>query len=100
MARLESERVVVSAPLSFAGSARRIANVGWGDRTLLVRLLVGWWAVPIAVGMAWGAVVCWYLIFGIFVVPSRLVRRGSRKRRREEARHRETLDAARREPGE
>lgn len=94
MARLESERIVVSAPLSFAGSARRIANVGWTDRTVLVRALLSWLAVPVALGVAWVVVACWYLLFGIFVVPFRLVRRGSRKRKRDDLRHREVLDAA------
>jgi hypothetical protein len=38
-------------------------------------------------------VVClgWLLFFGIFVVPWRLLRRGQRKRKQEELRHREFL---------
>jgi hypothetical protein len=81
-----SERVVVSAPMSYAGSAHRL----WRGPAL-VRWLV---MVPV-IGVVWVGVTGWYLLFGILVVPYRLVRRGSRRRKRDGLRHREIIDAAR-----
>ena len=99
MSELRSEQVVVSAPMSFAGSARRIAGPLWSRAGAAIKVLLGWWLVPVLVVCAWTLVAGWYLLFGIFVVPYRLVRRGSRKRKRDEARHREMLDAqARKSP--
>lgn len=46
-------------------------------------------------------VLYWYLLFGLLLVPYRIIRRGQRKRRREELRHREMLaaiEAQRRQP--
>ena len=34
------------------------------------------------IAIAWVIVLGWYLIFGIFLIPYRLIRRGSRKRKR------------------
>jgi hypothetical protein len=93
MSQLQSETVTVSAPMSFSGSARRISLALWGRRGVPGKALVGWWAVPTLIATAWFLVVCWYLVFGLLLAPYRLVRRGSRKRKRDEARHREMLNA-------
>ena len=92
---LKSEKVVVSAPFSFAGSAQRIWKITKTDSTLLKWLLL----VPVALTMimfAWMFVSFWYVImyviFGIFFIPFRLWRRGARKNKRNELRHREMLD--------
>lgn len=89
--KLASERVIINAPMSFAGSAQRafrlraettgIARVAATIGVLLLTLV--WWA----------AVVVWYFIFGILLVPYRLLRRGARKRKAEALRHRELLSA-------
>jgi len=92
MTKLGSERVIVSAPMSFAGSARRI----WRLTEVGPRWLkwVAWvWVAATLVAAAWTAIAAWYLAFGLFLVPFRLVRRGARKRKRDELRHRETLAA-------
>ncbi|WP_419947247.1 hypothetical protein [Candidatus Poriferisodalis sp.] len=89
--RLESERIVVQAPMSFIGSAARIwrlARVG----PLPISLLLGFLAV-LLIAVVWLFVLCWYLLFGLLLVPYRLVRRGSRTRKREGLRHSEVLDA-------
>lgn len=90
--RPASERVVVQAPMSLAGSAGRIwklADAGPGP--------VKWFLLaPIAVILilvAWVVVVCWYLVFGLLLVPYRLVRRGGRNRKRDNLRHQEMLRA-------
>ena len=87
-----SQRVVVQAPMSLSGSAGRIwkltdigpAPVKWA---LLAPLAV------MLILVAWTVVVCWYLIFGLLLVPYRLIRRGGRKRKRENLRHAELLRA-------
>ena len=94
--RLASEEIVVSAPLSFHGSAARIwrpisRNAEVTDNSWAA---AGWYTLAILlVGLAWVGVSGWYLIFGLWVVPYRLIRRGQRKRKLDEARHRELLGA-------
>ena len=80
---LKSEKIVVSAPLSFAGSAQRIWKITGTEILLLKWLLL----VPIAlclVMFAWVFVTIWYFIiyvlFGIMLIPFRLWRRGARKK--------------------
>lgn len=90
-ARLASEQVVISAPTSFAGSAQRIWKMTKTDNIGLKFLLVP--TAIMLISMAWMMVVLWYMIFGIFLIPYRILRRGSRKRKRDELRHREMLQA-------
>jgi hypothetical protein len=99
--RMESEDAVVAAPMSFAGSAQHVRNVMTRVHgrtavrvlliTALVLVLIVWWAL----------IVCWYLTFGLLLVPYRLIRRGQRKRDLEMLRHREIMSAMedRRGPG-
>jgi hypothetical protein len=81
---MDSERIVVAAPMSFVGSAQRmsrwISNL-WLRWTLGFAILLFWWVVILG----------WYVIFGLLLVPYRVVRRGARKRRLEDARHREMM---------
>ena len=93
--KLSSEKVVVSAPFSFIGSAQRICKMTHVDHPLAKALLI-----PVALVLimgAWVFVTCWYFImyvlFGIFFFLYRLLRRGSRKRKQEKLRHREVLKA-------
>jgi hypothetical protein len=44
-------------------------------------------------GIWWLLVISWYAIFGIFLLPYRLLRRGARKRKRGTLRHGEILAA-------
>jgi hypothetical protein len=43
--------------------------------------------------MAWIFVTAWYLVWGLLLVPYRLLRRGARKRKAEALRHREMMGA-------
>ena len=93
--QLASEKVVVSAPFSFAGSAQRIWKITKADNLILKLILV-----PLAITLiiaAWMFVACWYFVmyvlFGILFIPYRLLRRSSRKNKRDKLRHREVLDA-------
>ena len=90
-----SEKVVVSAPFSFAGSAQRIWKITKVDNLIFKLILV-----PLAITLiiaAWMFVACWYFVmyvlFGILFIPYRLLRRSSRKNKRDKLRHREVLDA-------
>ena len=90
--RLLSEKVVVSAPMSFHGSAARIWKITYTDNTVKRWLVF----VPVALlltSFAWIVVASWYLFFGIWLVPYRLIRRGDRKNKRDKLRHRELLTA-------
>lgn len=88
--RLASEDVIISAPMSYAGSAQRIirlrrrAPAGW--KLVAITLL----AVLLIV-LVWALVTGWYLLWGVLLVPYRLLRRGARKRKVEALRHRELM---------
>jgi hypothetical protein len=47
----------------------------------------------VGVALAWAFITAWYLVWGIFLVPYRILRRGSRKRKRQALQHREMLQA-------
>jgi hypothetical protein len=89
---LASERVIINAPMSFAGAAQRSWRVGehvtgtprWAIVALIIVPIVLFW---------WSAVLVWYLTFGLLLVPYRLLRRGARKRKAEALRHREMMGA-------
>lgn len=99
--KLASEKIVVSAPTSFSGSVARIWKMTDSDNATLKWLLL----VPIAlclIFMAWSFVAIWYFIifglFGIFVIPFRLLTRSGRNRKRNSLQHRELLEAVRNTP--
>lgn len=88
-----SSDVIVSAPMSFSGSARRIWRLT-RPGPAAAKLLT----VPVAlvfVLLAWAVVTVWYAAFGILLWPYRLIRRGQRKDRVAALRHRELLEAGR-----
>jgi hypothetical protein len=88
--RLASEDVIINAPMSYAGSAQRIIRVR--RRAERGRNLVALTALAIMlILVAWVFVTAWYLIWGLWLVPYRLLRRGARKRKAEALRHRELM---------
>lgn len=88
--RLASEDVIISAPMSYAGSAQRIIRLRRRAQSggSLVALTT---AAVVLIVSAWLMVTVWYLVWGIWLVPYRLVRRSARKRKVEALRHRELL---------
>lgn len=88
--RLASEDVIINAPMSYAGSAQRIMRIRR-------RAPAGWKLVAVTslavvfVLAAWFCVTIWYLTWGLWLVPYRLLRRGARKRKAEAIRHRELM---------
>jgi hypothetical protein len=88
-ARLASEDVIINAPMSYAGSAQRIMRIRRGqDGGTLVAITA---VAVVLVVVAWVFVTAWYLTWGLLLVPYRLLRRGSRKRKAEAMRHRELM---------
>lgn len=88
--RLASEDVIINAPMSYAGSAQRIMRIrrradGGGKLVAITALAI------LLILMAWAFVTAWYLIWGLWLVPYRLLRRGARKRKAEALRHRELM---------
>jgi hypothetical protein len=94
--RLPSERVIVSAPMSFTGAAARAWKLtvyphgtGWmtaaraATITGVILLTLIWWT----------AVLCWYAIWGIWLIPYRIIRHGARRRQVERLQHAEMMEA-------
>jgi len=90
-ARLDSEEVVLAAPMSFTGSAERLWKLTRSAPANALASAAVYAGVILLIIVAWAAVLCWYFFFGIWLVPYRLIRRGQRKRRRKDLRHREML---------
>ncbi len=88
--RLASEDVILSAPMSYTGSAQRIVRLRRRAESggSLVALTT---AALILIVFAWVMITVWYLTWGLLLVPYRLVRRSARKRKLEALRHRELL---------
>lgn len=91
-ARLASEDVIISAPMSYSGSAQRIMRL---RRRVENESALAWVtaACVVLTAMAWLFVTVWYLTWGFLLIPYRLIRRGERKRKAEALRHRELLAA-------
>jgi hypothetical protein len=126
MSDLRSEQVVVSAPMSLHGSSVRLWKLTRPARSLwrssgavgrelhpaarvallaftytlaamaVTTIYVG---VAAAIAVAWVAIGCWYLLFGLFLVPYRMMRRSSRNKKVRGLQHRELLDAVGRQNG-
>lgn len=90
--QLKSEKVVISSPMSFHGSAARIWKITKNTDNNLAKAVLIFIALVLT-SLVWMAVICWYAIFGLFLVPYRMTRRGQRKRKMENLRHRELLEA-------
>jgi len=90
---MRSEDVVVQAPMSYRGSAGRLWRPVRHASSAGAKVALGALMAAL-VAVVWVLVTAWYCVFGLLVVPYRLVRRGQRRRRREELRYRELADRA------
>jgi hypothetical protein len=77
--------------MSFAGSAERLWKITRSAPANAFASAAVYGGVVLLIAVAWAAVFCWYFFFGLWLVPYRVIRRGQRKRRREDLRHREML---------
>lgn len=88
--RVDSADMSVAAPFSFLGSAQRL----WRPvrhATGLAQLVLGFLMATV-IAVAWAFILCWYMLFGLLVVPYRLIRRGQRKEKKRAAEHRELME--------
>ena len=90
-ATLTSEQVVIAAPMSFAGSAQRLAKLPRSVASPYLRLSL-WVLTVVLIAMVWTFVLAWYLTWGLWLVPYRIIRRGQRKQKVERLRHREMIE--------
>ena len=79
--RLASEDVIINAAMSYAGSAQRIMRIrrradGGGKLAAITVLAIA------LIMMVWVLVTVWYLFWGLWLVPYRLLRRGARNAER------------------
>lgn len=90
-----SSSVIIQSPTSFVGSARRIWKLTRVKPELPWLKVITMPTAVILIAAAWLLCAVWLVVFGIIMVPWRLLRRGQRKRKQEEMRHQELLAATR-----
>ena len=99
--RQKSEDVIINAPMSFAGAAQRawrLRRVAVGaDGPWLAKLPMTVVAIVLLI-LWWAAIATWYILFGLALLPYRILRRGARKRKKEALRHREVMAALEQKP--
>lgn len=88
-----SEQYVVEAPFSFTGATKRIWPLTKRSDNENIRNFVLIPGVIILLWVVYSAILMWYVIFGIFLIPYRLIRRSYRKHELENIRHREIVEA-------
>lgn len=91
--QLKSEQVVIAAPMSLAGSAGRLWKItkgraGWAKAGLAALAVL-------LIAVAWVFVLCWYALFGLWLVPYRIIRRGQRRRKMAALQHAELISRIR-----
>jgi len=89
---LGSEQVILDAPMSFTGQTKRTLRftrnhpaTRWWSQVLATTGLVLW------LTLAYCLILCWYLTFGLFLVPYRLIRRSQRRDEQRRRQHAELL---------
>jgi len=83
--------------MSFAGSAERIAKLPRSIASPNLRVVV-WILTAVLIATVWMLVLVWYMTWGLWLVPYRIIRRGQRKRKVESLRHREIVERLDRRP--
>ena len=91
------ERVAVAAPMSFAGSAQRLAKLP-GSVTSPYLRAIAWALTVVLIVTVWMFVLAWYSMWGLWLLPYRIIRRGQRKQKVERLRHREMIEQLDRRP--
>ncbi len=77
---------IVAAPMSLTGSAQCLWRLVPLDLHPAIRISLLAVVLCLIAG-AWGVIVVWYLMWGVLLVPYRLIRRGQRTRKVEARRH-------------
>jgi len=94
---LGSEEIILDAPMSFAGITKRTRRFSrlhprdhWWSKALATTGLTVW------LTLAYVLILCWYLAFGLLLVPYRLIRRSQRRDEQRRRQHAELLAGTRR----
>ncbi len=89
---LGSEEIILDAPMSFTGLTKRTlrfsrqhALAHWWSKTLATTGLTIW------LTLAYILILCWYVVFGLWLVPYRLIRRSQRHDEQRRRQHAELL---------
>lgn len=77
--------------MSLAGSAQRLAKLPESIANPYLRA-TAWALTAVLIMVVWMVVLTWYLTWGLWLVPYRLMRRGQRKQKSERLRHREMIE--------
>lgn len=77
---MTAEKPIVSSPLSFTGSTQRLWRPVHHAANPAAKVALGA-LVVVALLFVWTFIVCWYLLWGLLVVPWRLLRRGQRRQK-------------------
>jgi hypothetical protein len=83
--------------MSFAGSAQRLAKLPESVASPYLRA-IAWALTVVLIVTVWMFVLAWYLTWGLWLVPYRIIRRGQRKQKVERLRHRELIERLDRRP--
>lgn len=92
MSLSKSEKVVVSSPMSYSGATQRLMNLAHVDNQL-VKWFIAIPLVLISLIFIYACITIWYVCFGIFIIPWRLLRRSQRKAKKERLSNQEMLQA-------
>lgn len=82
---MTSNKYTVQAPMSFVGSSRRLWMI---SDNIIYRIC----AAIVLIPTAWCFVLAWYMLFGILLIPYRLIRRGNRKNKLAKMQHKEVME--------
>jgi len=97
MPELKSTKVVIAAPMSFAGSFQRTKKMVAAIAPIIAAVVTWTFVGLVVLAIWWGLIAGWYLIFGLWLVPYRLMRRGQRKEKKADMRHSEIIEAVTKE---
>lgn len=93
-AQYQSKKIIVEAPFSFTGATKRIWPLTNSDNAQL-KYFVLVPSVILLLCVCYLAIATWYAMFGLLLVPYRLMRRSQRKNKLRDAQHAELLAATR-----
>jgi hypothetical protein len=93
--KLESESIIVEAPFSFTGATKRIWRVVENTEDPRIKAFVVIPIVVMTLMVVYAGIVMWYIMFGLLLVPFRLIRRSQRNKKLQKAQHKEMLEVMR-----
>lgn len=91
---LDSEKVILESPMSFTGATKRI----WPEMmdknvNKYVKWLLLFPMTLFVLYIVYAVIFTWYMIFGLLLLPFRLMMRSSRNKKKQEMQHRELLQS-------